>query len=196
MIITLGTAFVYEHAENGRIVNNCHKIPQSNFNRRLLSIDEITECLGDSLRKFEDHSANDLQVICTVSPVRHIKDGLHENQISKARCLLALDELCQGKDNYHYFPSYEILLDDLRDYRFYAEDMIHPSAQAVDYIFNKFEGTFLHPDESGLRKRISKIQAALAHKAFNPESEQHKAFLKNLKEEIKGLKAEYAFLDF
>ena len=196
LIITLGTAFVYSRADDGKVVNNCHKLPQSNYTKRLLTVDDIVETLSSSLNALKEQCKNTVKVIFTLSPVRHIKDGIHENQLSKATCLLAIDQLVNSSDAYNYFPSYEILLDDLRDYRFYAKDLVHPTEQAVDYIFEIFEKSWLDPSEAELRTQISKINSSLSHRAMNPDSDQYKDFRNKLEKQIEVLKENYPFLEF
>jgi len=195
VIITLGTAFVHELRSNGQIVNNCHKLPADNFIKKRLDSSEIYDSLCRSVALIEELSENRVDIIITVSPVRHSKEGLHANQLSKASCLLAVDQLCEGKANCHYFPSYEILLDELRDYRFYKEDMVHPSVQASDFIFERFSAAFLAEDEDDIRRQVEKINNAQAHKALNPESDKHKLFLAKLKEETEAFKLKHPHID-
>ncbi len=140
IIVTFGSAFVFER--HGRVVGNCHKFPASEFVRRRLSVDEITAAWSKLLKALPDY----IHVVFTVSPIRHTADGLHGNQLSKSILLLAVDKLCNMfPDCTDYFPSYEIMLDDLRDYRFYASDMKHPSDVAVDYIYELFSNTYMTP---------------------------------------------------
>lgn len=139
VILTLGSAYVFTHIATGRIVGNCHKFPASDFTRRRLSVDEITDCLAPQLRRL---SAMGSKVILTVSPIRHLADGLHGNTLGKAVLHLAADALVDQIAGVEYFPAFEILVDDLRDYRFYAEDMKHPSSVAVDYIYDCFSGAY------------------------------------------------------
>lgn len=195
VIITLGTAFVHELRSSSQIVNNCHKLPADTFLKRRLNTSEIYNSISRSVACIEELSSNKVDIILTVSPVRHSKEGLHANQLSKASCLLAIDQICEGKSNCHYFPSYEILLDELRDYRFYKEDMVHPSMLASDFIFEKFSSAFLAEEEENTRRQIEKINSARAHKALNPESEKHKLFLSKLKEEIEAFKREHPHID-
>ena len=138
IIVTFGTAWIYEM--NGAIVGNCHKLPESCFTRRRLTVDEIVSAWKPLLAQYPDK-----HWIFTVSPIRHIKDGLHENQISKATLLLALEAIRSQLSEISYFPSYEILLDELRDYRFYADDLVHPSSLAVNYIWERFVQTYCTP---------------------------------------------------
>ena len=153
VIVTFGTAWVYEwnqesgvRSQNNYVVANCHKMPESWFSRRRLSVEEIAAAWRPILEQYKDK-----HWIFTVSPIRHIKDGLHENQLSKATLLMAVEKLrnteyrVQNPDRVTYFPSYEILLDELRDYRFYADDLVHPSSLAVNYIWERFADTFCTP---------------------------------------------------
>lgn len=141
VIVTLGTAWVYRHTAKNIIVSNCHKINPKEFTRERLSVDEIHSILKLFISNFPDKI-----FILTVSPIRHLKESAHGNQISKSALILAIDKLRSELSNTYYFPSYEIMLDELRDYRFYAEDMVHPNKQAVDYIFNKFKNSCINPD--------------------------------------------------
>ncbi len=181
VILTFGTAWIYE--KEGRVVANCHKQPASQFTRRRLSVAEIVERY-DALF---DGALRDKKVILTVSPVRHIGDGLQENSVSKATLRLAVEELVAKHENAHYFPSYEILIDDLRDYRYYGEDLAHPSKVAVDYVWERFCEAVLSPEAQALLPRIAQIVAAAEHRPFNPESEEHKAFCRKMLERMKAL---------
>ena len=174
VILTFGTAWIYE--KGGRVVANCHKQPASQFSRRRLSVAEIIERY-DAL--FEG-VLRDKKVLFTVSPVRHIGDGLQENSVSKAILRLAVEELVAKHENAHYFPSYEILIDDLRDYRYYGEDLAHPSKVAVDYVWERFCEVILSPKAQELLPRIAQIVSAAEHRPFNPEGEEHKAFCRKM----------------
>ena len=174
VILTFGTAWVYEH--EGRVVANCHKQPASQFERRRLSVAEIVERYS---RLFEG-ILRDKRVILTVSPVRHIGDGLQENSVSKATLRLAVEELVTKFENVCYFPSYEILIDDLRDYRYYADDLAHPSKMAVEYVWECFCEAVLADDAKAKLPLVEQIVAAAEHRPFNPESEAHKAFCRKM----------------
>lgn len=195
IIVTLGTANVFVYKKDGEIVANCHKLPGNEFERKRLSVETVMEKLIAIFKKLKVQNP-ELQVITTVSPVRHIRDGIVENQKSKAVLLIALDKVCAELEFVHYFPSYEILLDDLRDYRFYEADLIHPSAIAIDYIWNIFQQSFFQKETKDLIAEIEKVIVASEHRSFNPETEQHQSFLKQQLEKIKTLKKKYAFLDF
>ena len=181
VILTFGTAWVYER--EGRVVANCHKQPAKEFERRRLSVAEIVERY-DAL--FEG-VLRDKKVVLTVSPVRHIGDGLQENSVSKATLRLAVEELVAKHKNAHYFPSYEILIDDLRDYRYYAEDLAHPSKVAVDYVWERFCEAMLSTKTQEQLPKIEQIVAAAEHRPFNPEGEEHKAFCRKMLERMKAL---------
>ena len=193
LILTLGTAWVYELAETGKIVNNCHKLPARDFRRRRLGVDEIVSGFH---RLFEKPLYRDKKIILTVSPIRHLKDGLPENQLSKATLLVAVHQLAEQFEQVFYFPSYEILMDDLRDYRFYDRDMVHPSVTALDYVWERFRDTFIEEDSRKLFKRIEKINAVRAHRPFNPDAAQHQAFKNAMLAEITELRGQYPGIDF
>ena len=181
VILTFGTAWVYE--KEGKVVANCHKQPASQFERRRLSVEEIVERYS---QLFEG-VLHDKKVILTVSPVRHIGDGLQENSVSKATLRLAVEELVTKYENAHYFPSYEILIDDLRDYRYYADDLAHPSKMAVDYVWERFcEGVFAEGARTKLGQ-VEQIVAAAEHCPFNPESEAHKLFCQKMLAKIETM---------
>ena len=194
VILTIGTAYVYE-LEN-HVVNNCHKRPQNLFNKRRLEREEIKNTLFELIELLNAYSNQKIEYILTLSPVRHLKDGMVQNNLSKATCLLAIDDVVQSDANVHYFPSYELLMDDLRDYRFYAKDRVHPSEEAIEYVFNKFEQVHLYENDAALRKRIAKLNLALAHRPFNPESDQHILFKEDLVAQLTELEQAYSFLDF
>ena len=193
LILTLGTAWVYERAESEEIVNNCHKLPASAFRRRRLSVEEITTGFE---RLFERPLYRGKHILLTVSPIRHLKDGAAENQLSKATLLLAAHRLVEKFENIHYFPAYEIVMDDLRDYRFYERDRVHPSPEAVDYIWEKFAAALIDAESQQLLRRVEKIAAARAHRPFNPNTTQHQAFQNTILAEIIELQGQYPDLDF
>ena len=193
MMITLGTAWVFELVENGKIVSNCHKLPASRFTRRRLSVDEIinefTEVFG-----FLRNSYPGLKFIFTVSPIRHWKDGAHENTVSKSTLHLALDALEKQFDFVHYFPAYEIMMDELRDYRFYASDMLHPSDVAVDYIWQRFGDTYFSSETLNLKKELERLHADLNHRPLHPETEEYRLFQLSVEKKKNGLIQDYPFL--
>ena len=176
LIITFGTAFVYTLKKTGAVVSNCHKLPEKNFNRKRLRVNEIVDDWRNLINLLQQYNP-ELKILFTVSPIRHWKDGAHENQLSKSTLLLAIDELLKQFSHCYYFPSYEIMMDELRDYRFYAADMLHPSDLAIDYIWEKFSLAFFEKKTLDLIDEWTKIRQALDHKPFDPDSEQYKNFL-------------------
>ncbi len=180
LIVTFGTAFVYRLKSNGQVVSNCHKLPDHLFVRSRLSVSDIVEEWERCVRNLREINSS-IRIIFTVSPIRHVRDGMHENQLSKSTLLLAADELVRRfPDCAYYFPSYEIQIDELRDYRFYAEDMVHPSSVAVDFIWEKFSGTLFSEETLRLIDEWQKIQQALNHKPFHPDSAEYQAFLRKI----------------
>jgi lysophospholipase L1-like esterase len=189
LIITLGTAYCYELKENRLIVANNHKMPAELFHKRMIEPEEISirfEQLLPSLM-----SANpDIRIIFTVSPVRHLRDSLVKNTLSKASLRLAVDRLIrQNPEQISYFPGFELMMDDLRDYRFYDRDMLHPSEMAEDYIWQKFCDTFMDRETEELLSKWEKLSRALHHKPFHPRSAGHQQFLKNIIEQLRQLPA-------
>lgn len=187
IVISLGTSWIYRHKQRGLIVSNCHKLPSQLFQREFLTTEQSTELLSQFVEKHKDK-----KFIFTISPLRHLKDGLHENQISKAALLLAVDEICKHFGNAHYFPAYEILLDELRDYRFYKEDMIHPTEQAVRYIWERFTDFAIAESELPAMKQAQELKLMLQHKVFFPESEAFRKFEKLKNEKIQELISHYS----
>ncbi len=195
LMLTLGTAWVFILKENSTIVSNCHKLAAEKFIRKRLSVEDIFSLLKKPLEDLKSTNP-DLQIIISISPIRHLKDGLNENQLSKATLLLAAEKLCAEFKNMYYFPAYELLLDDLRDYRFYASDMTHPSAQAIDYIWEKFEESCLNYNESQLRKEIGQLVQAVNHRLFNPTSEKSRKFAAAQIKLIEAIKNKASHLNF
>ena len=177
LIITFGTAWVYRLKETGQIVGNCHKVPERLFHRERLSTEEI---IGEYTKLLEClwKLNPTLRVLFTVSPVRHLKDTLHGNQLSKSTLLLAVDALCHTyPERCQYFPAYEIVIDELRDYRFYAEDMAHPSKQAIDYVWERFIEHCIDTEAQQFITQWTKVVKALEHRPFRPDSEQYQKFV-------------------
>ena len=195
LLLTFGTADVFELQSTGQIVANNHKMPAAIFRERRLLVVEIVESTVGILQKIKSRNT-DLQVVLTVSPVRHLRGGAVANQRSKATLVLACEAICRQLPFVHYFPAYELLLDDLRDYRFYAADMVHPSDVAVQYIWDFFAGTFFSEETKRLNERIGKIASAAKHRPFNPDTAEHRAFAKAQLEAIENLKKEWPGLDF
>ena len=192
LVVTWGTAFVYEH--EGQVVGNCHKQPDRLFSRRRLSVDEIVERWTEVLSNL--HRLNpSLKVLFTVSPIRHAKDGMHGNQLSKSTLLLAIDQLCEKFSCCHYFPSYEIMMDELRDYRFYADDMLHPSSLAVEYIWECFSQTYFGKETLQAMKEWGEIRKGLQHKPFRPDSEAYRQFLSQIMLKIERMKQKFPYID-
>jgi len=196
LVITFGTAWVYELKKNGQVVSNCHKIPAADFKRFRLGVSEITETWRELLEQLWQFNPN-LKLIFTVSPIRHWKDGAVENQLSKATLLLAIDQLIRGFGDHHchYFPAYEIMMDELRDYRFYAEDMLHVSPVAIDFIFDRFSKVAITNDSLAVSKEVLKIVKAMSHRPFNPNSIEYENFLRSNLSEIFRLESRFSFLD-
>ncbi len=186
-VFTLGTNRVYVLKETGEIVDNCNKRPQRLFEERTLSVAECVDALAAAVRCLQRQCA-EVKVIVTVSPIRYAKYGYHGSALAKAALLLAADALeKQMPDVVTYFPAYEIVNDELRDYRFYRPDMLHPSEQAVDYIHERFADTFFSTDTRRFLAEWRPIKAALGHRPFNPESSEYKAFMQQTQEKIAAL---------
>ena len=195
LIVTLGTAWVYRLKETGQVVGNCHKVPERDFLRQRLTVEEIVDTYTALLAQLWAVNPG-VRVLFTVSPVRHLKDTLHGNQLSKAMLLLAVDELCSRyPEQLHYFPAYEVVMDELRDYRFYAEDMAHPSMQAVEYVWERFVEYMTAPEAQAFMVQWSKLARALAHRPFHPEGEEYKQFVHQNIVRINALKETYTYLE-
>ena len=189
-VFTLGTNHVYILNETGEIVDNCRKRPQRLFTERELSVDECADYLREAVTMLRQINPS-VRIIITVSPIRYAKYGFHGSQLSKATLLLAADKLTKEIDNVVYFPAYEIVNDELRDYRFYREDMLHPTDQAVEYIWQRFGETFFSKQTVRFLEEWRPIKAALAHRPFNPEAEEYKKFLEKAKERERELMERY-----
>jgi hypothetical protein len=186
LFITFGTARVYKRKDNGEIVSNCHKIPSDRFNSELLTVSEIVDLWKKQLDRLHTLFP-DLKVIFTVSPVRHLKDSAHGNQISKAVLLLAVEELLKHKIAPHYFPAYEILMDDLRDYRYYSDDMIHPSSTAIEYIWKLFSESFIESNSLKIWKEAANITKAVNHRIHSEPGTKVKKFADQIIRQISDL---------
>lgn len=196
MIITWGSAYVYYLAESDEkiIVGNCHKQKDSMFKRARVDENDIVDGYVEMVDRLREKNPN-LKIILTVSPIRHIKDGLHGNQISKSILLLAAEKLCEKRDNIFYFPSYEIMMDELRDYRFYADDMVHPSSLAIEYIWMKFSQTFFSSQTTKIIKEWECIEKALSHRPFDSTSPAHHKFLSQIVLKINAIKEKYPYFE-
>ncbi len=194
VFISLGTCWVYELKENHSIVNNCHKQNDHLFSKRLLSQKEIVKHLEQIASSLEDKT-----LVFTVSPIRHLKDGWRENTISKAQLNIAVNAICSAFTHCYYFPSYELLMDDLRDYRFYEKDLLHPNEMAIDYIWEHFQDGFFTKQTQSDIKEVNRLLVAYNHKAFQPQSTKHIDFLYQLRERMASskhdFKAEIADID-
>jgi hypothetical protein len=197
LVITFGTAWVYELRKTGQIVSNCHKIPATEFKRSRLEVSDITNVYTELLEQIRKFNPN-LKVIFTVSPIRHWKDGAVENQLSKATLLLAIDQLLKGFENQDcaYFPSYELMMDELRDYRFYAEDMLHISPVAVHYIFECFSKVLITKESQDISKKVIKVRKAFGHRPVNPNTDEFKEFILQNLLQISQLTSQFPNLDF
>ncbi|MCB0707667.1 MAG: GSCFA domain-containing protein [Saprospiraceae bacterium] len=190
ILCTLGSSMVYVNEEFGEVVANCHKLPADRFSRYRLSIEEVVESLRNPFQRIKAQNP-DLEIVLTVSPVRHIRDGMHVNQKSKAVLLLAIEALSKLLPYVHYFPAYEIQLDDLRDYRFYNSDMLHPNETAINYIWNHVEQALFANETQALNKQLRQILAAVHHRPLRPESPEHQAFIHTTLEKINRLETDH-----
>ena len=191
LVLTLGTAWIYQHREFGR-VTNCHKQPAALFEKKLSSLEELENGLRPVLRFLTQLHPN-LKIILTLSPVRHTKEGISENQLSKSLLRVLCAQLEQQLEAVTYFPAYEILVDELRDYRFYKSDLVHPSEEAENYIWEKWQQFSFSPETQQKVAEIQKIQLDLAHRSFNPDSEAHRKFLQNLLGKLERMQGEVDF---
>lgn len=194
VIITYGTSYVYSYRKNGNIVSNCHKIPAREFTHFMLSPEEVRRNIYNIISIIRSMNPQ-IKFIFTVSPVRHWKDGAVDNQISKATLLLAVHEIIKSETDIHYFPAYEILMDDLRDYRFYERDLIHPNQLAVEYIWEKFSKTFMSGSQQILIRDLEKIAKAREHRPRNRQSDAYRLFLQKQLDLIEKLCKEHSHLD-
>jgi len=196
IIITFGTSWVYRNRQTKEIVANCHKIPQKEFSKEILSIETIEKSIQNTIDFIQKINPN-VNFIFTVSPVRHLKDGFAENQLSKAHLIAAIHKTINNNPKtINYFPSYEIMMDELRDYRFYAEDMIHPNQVAIDYIWERFAETSISEESYSIMKEVETIQKGLAHRPFNSNSESHQQFLSNLRDKMVKIQNQFLHIQF
>ncbi|EDP71993.1 hypothetical protein FBALC1_12867 [Flavobacteriales bacterium ALC-1] len=186
IIITLGTSWVYRHISSDAIVANCHKLPQKQFLKELLSVEQISESL-EAIVSLVRSINSKVNFIFTVSPVRHTKDGFVENTQSKSHLITAIHNVVEPRKQNYYFPSYEIMIDELRDYRFYEADMLHPNSVAINYIWDKFKHVWILENTELIMQDVDVIQKGLKHKPFNPNSEAHQLFVTKLQSHIKDL---------
>lgn len=193
-IFTFGSSWVYRHKKSQKIVSNCHKVPQQQFDKILLSINEIVDIIGEIISILQQTNKQ-IKILFTVSPVRHLKDGFIENQQSKAHLIASLHHFNQT-DNVFYFPSYEIMMDDLRDYRFYTKDLLHPNELAVEYIWEKFKKVLIHNEIYDDMKMVDKIRKSLQHKPFEKDSIAYQQHLQKTKQLISLFRKKYPKMKF
>ncbi len=193
--VTLGTAWYYRLIKSGEIVANCHKQPAKLFNHQLLTIEEIVSTWNKLISDLRDFNPK-IKIVFTISPVRHWKDGAENNQLSKSILNVAVHQLIDKHEYCFYFPAYEIMIDDLRDYRFYEDDFVHPNKLAIEYIWTKFSTVFIEDKTIQIIKQIKKIQQALNHKILHPGTEEHKNFLINQLKKIKIFQKQHPEIDF
>ena len=197
-VLTLGTNHVYIEKATGKIVDNCQKRPQNLFDERDLSVEECADRLRKTIRLLREKNPQ-INIILTLSPIRYAKYGYHESQLSKATLLLSIEHVIRetpqapkgGVGELCYFPAYELVLDELRDYRFYQSDMLHPSPQAVDYIYERFADTFFSKATHCFIREWQPIKKALAHRPFNPDSDEYKDFIKKTQEKLRCFSEKY-----
>jgi len=195
IVITLGTAWVYRHIDKDEIVANCHKIPQKKFVKELLSVNAISESL-DAIIKLIRTVNLQASILFTISPVRHIKEGFVQSTLSKSHLIAAVHQVVEPRKKVFYFPAYEIILDELRDYRFYNEDMVHPNQIAVNYIWEKFMSVWVSEDALNVMEDINLIQKGLQHRPFNSTSIAHQKFLNNIKEKKNDIQSKFDHIKF
>ena len=196
IIITYGTSWVYKLKSSESVVANCHKVSQNQFDKEIISVENIEKSIQNSI-EFIQKANPKCNFIFTISPVRHLKDGFVENQLSKAHLITAVQKIIKYPlSNIHYFPSYEIMMDELRDYRFYAQDMLHPNSIAIDYIWERFCESTIADQANSILLEVESIQKGMAHRPFHPQSISHIKFLQNLSEKAALLKAQFPFMKF
>jgi GSCFA family len=197
LFITFGTSWVFEHKLSGKVVSNCHKLPSETFIHKRLTINQITAIWIPLIKQLKEFNP-ELHIVFTVSPIRHLKDGAHENQLSKSILLLAIEEMVShfNTNSVCYFPSYEIMMDELRDYRFYGTDMTHPSDLASDFIREKFIATFLDGESQQIISEVDKLLPAIHHKPFNPLEEGYISFVEKQISKLELLQNKYPFVNF
>lgn len=195
IVFTYGTSWAYRHIETDSIVSNCYKVPQKMFLKEILSAEKIAASIDNTITLIKEINP-EVKFITTVSPVRHIKDGIVENTRSKAHLITGLHKKISKRDRIFYFPSYEIMMDELRDYRFYKEDLIHPNNTAISIIWEAFKKVWIAEETDSIQKEIANIQTGLKHQPFNSKSEAHLLFLKGLEENIKHLKNQFPHIKF
>lgn len=195
VVLTMGSAYVYRLADSGRVVGNCHKMPERHFHRERLTVEAVVAALSAAIERLFAINP-EVKVLLTVSPIRHLRDGLHENQLSKSTLLLAADELCrQYPRQLLYLPIYEVMMDELRDYRFYADDLVHPSSLALDYLWNMLIDKCFTDEARTILLECESIGKALDHRPLHPGSEAYKRFLEQTLLKIERLNGKFPNLD-
>ena len=194
ILFTWGSAWVYRLRSNHQVVGNCHKMPDREFVREKLEVNEIVATYIELLTEIKSINSQ-VKFMFTVSPIRHAKDGMHGNQLSKATLLLAIDKLCKESKDCYYFPSYELMMDELRDYRFYADDMLHPSEIAINYIWECFSETYFDGNTMKAIESWGKIKKGIEHRPFDVNSTAHQLFLREILLKIEQLKEKMPYLD-
>ncbi len=195
IICTFGTSFVFQLGESENVVANCHKLPASSFSRRMASSDEMYRAMLKAISTVRSINST-VRFLFTVSPIRHVRDGMVANMVSKARLIELCAQLSNNINDCHYFPAYELMMDDLRDYRYYAEDMIHPSQVAHRYIWQHFVSTCMDKHSAKIAEEISKLHKSLNHRPIHPSSPQHIEFIESIRKQLAKLKATYPSFDF
>ncbi len=190
LIITLGTAMIYTHVSSGHVVTNCHKQPDHLFERRMLGPHEIEQVLGATITKLQNFNSK-INIVLTVSPVRHTRDGLVQNSLNKAQLRLSCEQIKRQFKNIDYFPSYEIMMDDLRDYRFYEPDLIHPNGSAIEYIYDLFGARYFDQGTHQILSSIRKIHRGLTHRPINVRSNEHQKFILHLIEQMLQIQSQH-----
>ena len=195
VILTFGTAWIYKHIDTKSTVANCHKQPQKEFEKSILSVDQLKDSFKEIVSILKSFNPR-VSVIFSISPVRHLKDGFVENNQSKAHLMAALHPEINTTENTHYFPSYELLMDELRDYRFYKQDMVHPNQIAIDYVWEKFQSIWIHPETISIMQEVNQLQKGFAHKPIHPMATGHAAFLSSLSKKAQALESQFPFMKF
>ena len=195
VILTFGTAWVYKHKQSKTTVANCHKQPQSEFDKSILSVDELQDTFNSIISVLKSFNPK-VTVVFSISPVRHLKDGFVENNLSKAHLMTALHSVINTTENTCYFPSYELLMDELRDYRFYKQDMVHPNQIAIDYVWDKFQTIWIHPEAIPIMQKVNNLQKGFAHKPIHPKTTAHAEFSSTLTKKAKALESRFPFMKF
>ncbi|SEV87660.1 GSCFA family protein [Chitinophaga sp. YR573] len=193
LFITFGSAHAYTLKDNNRMVGNCHKVPSSSFNKKLLSPQDVITALDNMMHRLFFRNKN-IKIMFTVSPVRYVRDGVVENNLSKAVLLQAVHHLVNKFNRLFYFPAYELVLDDLRDYRFYKDDLVHPNEAAINYVWEHFTNSCLSPEGQKLLPAIEDLQRAMLHRPFNPKSPQHQQFLQTYAKKTRVLLEQHPYL--